>query len=85
VSFWADYYDQNTNVVKLCEAVDLESSQKKQLVHYSSGIGTRMKEAVSDVLDMAVAWFAYLLYAPFSTEYPTPGVWIKISKKRTVG
>ncbi|KAN0091567.1 Uncharacterized alpha/beta hydrolase domain (DUF2235) domain containing protein [Tylopilus felleus] len=55
----------NTNVVKLFAKIDLETAHPEQRAYYSSGIGTRptsinivdsMKRAVSDKLDMAVAW-----------------------------
>lgn len=58
---------QNTNVVKLLEAVDGDTKDPlpEQCKFYSSGIGTRprtlevfkrMRSAVSDKFDMAIAW-----------------------------
>ncbi|KAF8554226.1 hypothetical protein OG21DRAFT_1412961 [Imleria badia] len=55
----------NTNVVKLCAKINLESKNPEQHSYYSSGIGTRpeavysfssIKRAVSERLEMAVAW-----------------------------
>ncbi|KAF8554228.1 hypothetical protein OG21DRAFT_1462904, partial [Imleria badia] len=55
----------NTNVVKLFAKINLESTNPEQYAYYSSGIGTRpktikifnrMKRAISDNLEMAVAW-----------------------------
>ena len=58
---------QNTNVVKLLEAVDGDTKGHlpEQYTFYSSGIGTRprilevfkrLRSAVSDQFDMAIAW-----------------------------
>ena len=58
---------QNTNVVKLFEAVDCDTKGPlpEQYTYYSSGIGTRprildvfkrIQRAISDELDMAIAW-----------------------------
>ena len=60
-------FQQNTNVVKLFEAVDCDTKDPlpEQCTYYSSGIGTRprildvfhrVQRAISDKLDMAIAW-----------------------------
>ena len=60
-------FPQNTNVVKLFEAVDCDTKgpMPEQYTYYSSGIGTRprifdvfqrVQRVISDKLDMAIAW-----------------------------
>ncbi|KAG9309245.1 hypothetical protein JVU11DRAFT_10725 [Chiua virens] len=63
----ANQFGRNdTNVVKVFDKINLESTDPEQYAYYSSGIGTRpaksfnalsrVKDAVSDTWDMAVAW-----------------------------
>ena len=51
--------------MKLLEAIDCDNEEREQIVHYSSGIGTRpmssnwfehMAKTAADKLNIAIAW-----------------------------
>ena len=84
--------------MKLCAKINQETASDlpKQHVYYSSGIGTRpkssnvlgrAKDAVSDTIDMAVAWFVAVKNASLFNRVIsfTTGIWKRLSRMRIAG